>query len=494
MVLVIATAGLVYELAMAAVASYVVGDSVAQFSIVIGLYLSALGLGAYLSRFIDDHLGRCFIDIELATALIGGLSAPCLFVAYGFGLSFEALLFVVVVAVGTLVGVELPLLMRILETRLSFKELVARALTFDYAGALLGSLGFSLLLVPRLGLARSSVLCGLLNAVVGLISTWILLPSDTAQQRVFVRARFRAAAVITVLLLGFFFAPRIVEKSETYHRGHVVRAVSSHYQRLVLAERDGNLELHLNGHLQFSSGDEARYHEALVHPVLASTPAPRRVLVGGGGDGLAVRELLKWPSLEEIVLVDLDPAMTELARTEPHLSALNQHSLDDPRVTIVNQDAFRYVEHDSSRYDAIILDFPDPTTYGVGKLYTTTFYARLHTLLDEHGALGVQSTSPRLTRTSFYAIVATLRSVGFSVAPYRVFVPSFGDWGFVLAHHHPTPLPVHLPVGPLRTLDDALLAGLFRFPEDSSPVAAPLNRLDNQALVLTYLEESRRNE
>jgi spermidine synthase len=494
MVFVIATAGLVYELGMAAVASYVIGDSVAQFSIVIGLYLSALGLGSYLSRFIDSQLGLRFIDIELATALLGGLSAPGLFIAFGFGVSFETLLFVVVVAVGTLVGIELPLLMRILETRLTFKELVARALTYDYAGALLGSLGFSLLLVPHLGLSRSSVLCGLLNAVVGLISTWLLCPRDLVLRKPFVRARGRALVVIVLLLCGFYWAPRLVDQSESHQKGQVVRAISSHYQRVLLTLRDGNLELHLNGHLQFSSSDEARYHEALVHPVLASTRKPRRVLVGGGGDGLAVRELLKWPTIEEIVLVDLDPAMTDLARTEPLLTALNHDSLSDRRVRVVNEDAFRYVQHDSTRYDAILLDFPDPTSYAVGKLYTTTFYARIRDRLTDAGALGVQSTSPRLTRASFSTINATLESVGFAVQPYRVFVPSFGDWGFVLAHRHPTELPRHIPIYPLSTLDDTLLLALFQLPDDSSTVRAPINRLDNQSLVLTYLEEAARTE
>lgn len=494
MVFVIATAGLVYELSMAAVASYVIGDSVAQFSIVIGLYLSALGLGSYLSRFIDHQLALRFIDIELATALLGGLSAPGLFVAFGFGVSFEILLFVFVVAVGTLVGIELPLLMRILETRLTFKELVARALTYDYAGALLGSLGFSLLLVPHLGLSRSSLLCGLLNAAVGLLSTWVLSPKEPAQRKPFVRARGRALLVIALLVLGFYAAPQLVDQSESQHRGRVIRAISSHYQRLLLTLHEGNLELHLNGHLQFSSGDEARYHEALVHPVLASTHEPRRVLVGGGGDGLAVRELLKWPSVEEIVLVDLDPAMTDLARTEPLLTALNHHSLSDRRVTVINEDAFHYVQHDTSRYDAILLDFPDPTSYAVGKLYTTTFYTYIWERLTDAGALGVQSTSPRLTRASFSTINDTLESVGFAVHPYRVFVPSFGDWGFVLAHRRPTPLPRHIPIAPLSTLDDSLLLALFQLPDDSARIPASINRLDNQSLVLTYLKEAARTE
>src|SRR5690606_22559731 len=154
MVLVIATAGLVYELVIAAVASYVLGDSIRQFSLIIGVYLSALGLGAYLSRSIETRLALSFIDVELGAALIGGFSAPLLLLVFSFSSAFQVVLYSVVVLVGVLVGLELPLLIRILERDFEFKDLIAKALTFDYAGALLGSLAFSLLLVPKLGLAR----------------------------------------------------------------------------------------------------------------------------------------------------------------------------------------------------------------------------------------------------------------------------------------------------------------------------------------------------
>src|SRR5687768_17678917 len=156
MVLVIATAGLVYELVMAAVASYVLGDSVKQFSIVIGVYLSALGLGAYLSRFVTSRLALTFVDVELSAALLGGLSAPGLFLAFSFTNAFRLVLYSIVLLVGVLVGLELPLLIRILRQRLAFEELIAKALTYDYAGALIGSLAFSLLLVPTIGLVHTS--------------------------------------------------------------------------------------------------------------------------------------------------------------------------------------------------------------------------------------------------------------------------------------------------------------------------------------------------
>jgi len=495
MVLAIATSGLVYELGMAAVASYVLGDSVRQFSIVIGAYLSALGLGAYLSRYVERQLAAAFVNVELTAALIGGLSSPGLFIVFSLGASFQLLLLVVVVAVGTLVGLELPLLMRILETKLSFKELVARTLTFDYAGALVGSLGFSLFLVPKFGLVQTSILCGLLNAAVALLATWLLTGNDLRERRSLRLARSSAILVIAMLVVTLIFAPGWVSRSESRSYGQVKFAQDTAYQRILLTQRAGSLELYLNGHLQFSAADECRYHEALVHPALAQVSRVRSVLVGGGGDGLATREILKWPDIELVRLVDLDPAMTELARHQTEVSALNQHSLDDPRVTVVNQDAFRWIEYDADSYDAIILDFPDPTSYGVGKLFTDTFYARLARLLAPGGTLVVQATSPFLSPNSFWSIERTLRSVGYHTLPMRVFLPSFGDWGFVLAKLEPIDRVVDIPrFIPLVCLDSSAAQRLTEFPDDCLANAVAVNQLVNQSLVHTYLEEAKRIE
>ncbi len=142
----------------------------------------------------------------------------------------------------------------------------------------------------------------------------------------------------------------------------------------MLTKWKDDLRLFLNSHLQFSSRDEYRYHEALVHPGLAALPGARRVLVLGGGDGLAVREILKYPTVESITLVDLDPEMTHLFSTHPVLSALNRHSLTAPRVHVINADAFRWLDANTEQFDFIVADFPDPTNYSLGKLFTTTFY------------------------------------------------------------------------------------------------------------------------
>jgi spermidine synthase len=488
MVLVIATAGLVYELVMAAVASYVLGDSVTQFSIVIGVYLSALGLGAYASRFVERRLALTFVDVELATALVGGLSAPALFFAFGFTGAFRLVLYSIVVTVGALVGLELPLLIRILERELSLKELIARALTFDYAGALVGSLAFSLLLVPHLGLVHTSIACGLLNGVVALASTWVLAGSTGPERRSMAGARVRAVLVLLVLVVLFFEGGRLRKVSETaMYPGPMLLAEQSPYQRIVVARRGAGFQLFLNGNLQFSSADEFRYHEALVHPAMAAAAEHHRVLIGGGGDGLAVREVLKWPGVQSVTLVDLDRRMTSLAQHSALLAGQNQRSFSDPRVHIVNADAMVWFGTSRDKFDVVLLDFPDPTNYSLGKLYSRRFYKLAATRLASDGAMVVQSTSPMFARDAFWCVVHTLGSVGLSTLPYHVFVPSFGEWGYVLARHHAGPRPGRLPPAPLRYLDPDTLRALFDFPPDMSERPTRLNRLDNQALVAYYL-------
>lgn len=487
MVLVIATAGLVYELAMAAVASYVLGDSVTQFSLVIGVYLSALGLGAYLSRFLDRKLALRFVDVELATALLGGLSAPSLFIAFAHTGAFHLVLYATVVAVGVLVGLELPILMRILRTEYEFKDVIAKALTFDYAGALIGSVAFSLLLFPRLGLVQSSIVCGLLNALVGLVSTWVLADGDGKGM---VGARVRAVIVCALLGLALFESGRMTRLSEqNLYGGRVLLAAQSRYQRIVLSGKGDGYQLFLNGNLQFSSIDEHRYHEALVHPVMAAAQRHESVLIGGGGDGLAVREVLRWPGVKSVTLVDLDPRMTGLALHDPRVTASNHESLHDPRVHVENADAMVWFSHDTRRYDVVILDFPDPSNYALGKLYTAEFYRSARDRLADDGALVVQSTSPLFARRAYWCVATTLASVGLAVRPYRVFVPTFGEWGYLLAKHHDFPIPTALPPATLRYLTPPILASLFRIPDDMSRIPAQENHLDNQALVAYYLAD-----
>ena len=490
-VLIIATCGLIYELIAGTLASYVLGDSITQFSLIIGIYLFALGAGAWLSRFIEKNLARAFIEVELGVAVLGGLSAPLLFLSFANLSYFHPVLYFVVFAIGALVGLELPLLMRILKEDLDFKDLISRVLTVDYVGALVAAILFPIFLVPRLGLVRTSLVFGILNAAVGLWGTWVLhsliggnLPA----------LRARAAIVIALLGVGVIKADRLTSMAEDgLFADDIIYARSSPYQRLVITRGRAGFQLFLNGNLQFSSTDEYRYHEALVHPALMLANSPRRVLVLGGGDGLALREILKHPSVESVTLVDLDPDMTKLSQRFPPLAELNRHSFENPKVHVVNEDAMIWLEQQNDLFDAAIVDFPDPNNFALGKLYTTRFYRLLKQRLTPDAAVAVQSTSPLFARHSYWCILKTIEAAGFKVKPYYTAVPSFGVWGFVLARVAAFDPPPHAPAG-LRFLDDQAMQAMFLLSADLGPVPVEINRLDNQVLVRYYEAEWKRYE
>ncbi len=490
-VLIVATCGLVYELLAGTLASYVLGDSITQFSLIIGIYLSALGAGAWLSGFIDRGLARRFVEVEIGVALLGGLSAPLLFLSFARLGWFHFVLYGLVFAIGVLVGLELPLLMRILREHLDFKELVSRVLTFDYLGALIGSLLFPLFFVPRLGLVRTSLVFGIANAAVALWGTWLLRPLIGGRIG---WLRGEAIFVIALLALCIVKADLLTSLAEEeLFSDPIVYAQSTKYQRIVMTRGRAGFQLFLNGNLQFSSADEYRYHEALVHPALASCGQMRRVLVLGGGDGLALREILKHDAVEHITLVDLDPDMTRLSERFPPLGELNGHAFANPRVEVVNEDAMVWLTRPSESFDAVIVDFPDPSNFAIGKLYTTRFYRLLRSHLAPDGAAAVQCTSPLFARQSYWCIVRTIEAAGFKVQPYHVAVPSFGEWGFALAKLTPFDPPQHV-AGPMRFLNDDALAAMFRLSNDMSPVAVQVNRLDNQALVRYHESEWRKWE
>jgi spermidine synthase len=489
-VLAIATCGLIYELIAGTLASYLLGDSVTQFSLVIGVYLSALGVGAWLSRYVDENLARTFIEVELALAIVGGVSAPLLFVAFAYIQWFRLALFGLVFLIGVFVGLELPLLMRILKEHLDFNDLISRVLTFDYIGALLASILFPIVLVPYLGLVRTSLIFGMLNALVGLWGTYLLRP--LLSTRVIAGLRGRGVLAIGILLVGIIKADSLTTwAEENMLSTPIVYAQQTTFQRIVVTQNRRGFQLYLNGQLQFNSLDEYRYHEALVHPPLSAAQTPQHVLVLGGGDGLAVREVLKYPSVQTVTLVDIDPAITKLASDFVLLKKLNENSLLDPRVTVINRDAFAWIGEQDKLFDCVVIDFPDPGTYSIGKLYSTHFFRMLRQRVTEHAMLSIQCTSPLVAPKSFWCIIGTLESAGFHARPYRASVPTFGVWGFALASPHPDfRVPDQLAhTGDLRFLNDRVMQDMFDLPVDIQPVDTELNRLNDQVLVRYYEQE-----
>jgi len=422
-VFLIAACGLIYELVAGALASYLLGDSIFQFSTVIGSYLFAMGVGSYLSRFITRGLVARFVSIELMVGLLGGFSSSLLLLAFAYTPGFRLGLYAVVIAIGVLVGLEIPLLMRILKHRFEFRDLVAHVLTFDYLGALGASLLFPIWLVPKLGLARGALLFGIINAVVALWSTYLFREQLTRATGL----RIGCVLVLAALGVGMAGARQITDAAESnLYADEVIFARATPYQRIVLTKWKDDLRLFLSSHLQFSSRDEYRYHEALVHPGLAAMAGARRVLILGGGDGLAAREVLRYPAVESVTLVDLDPEMTRLFSTHPLLVQLNQGALSAPRLRVINADAFPWLEQTEETFDFAVVDFPDPTNFSLGKLYTTAFYRLLARRLSVRGMAAVQSTSPLFARRSYWCIVETLKQAGFQTHPYHAYVRRVG--------------------------------------------------------------------
>lgn len=490
-VFVVSACGLVYELAAGALASYLLGDSVLQFSTIIGTYLFAMGVGSYLSRFFERQLPAHFLRIELLVALIGGALPALLFIANAeLPGAFRWLLYGLVLMVGTLVGLEIPLVMRILKKNVALKDLVSQVLTFDYLGALAVSLAFPLVLVPQLGLIRTGLLFGLMNAAVAVWALWLF--RDELRQ--FKAHALACALTLAALAAGMATADQVTTWAEDkLYQDRVVLAQTTPYQRIVVTHGPGEgragYRLFLNGNLQFAQRDEYRYHEALVHPVMAAYSAtggaPMKVAVLGGGDGMAVREILKYPGVKSVTLVELDPAMTTLFSTQPLLTQLNAGALHSPKVKVVNADAFTWLEGSAEVFDVIVVDFPDPTNFNIGKLYTNSFYALLDKHLAASGYAVIQTTSPLVARQSFWTVVTTIESVGLTATPYHAHVPSFGEWGYVVASRRPYRLPTQLPEA-LRFLNLHSLPALFDFPQDMARVPAEVNRLSNQVLVTTY--------
>ena len=484
-VFIVASCGLAYELLAAALASHFLGDSITQFSTVIGTYLFAMGIGSALSRYLDREVEN-FVRIEILVAICGGAATACLSMLFAYAPdSFRIALYLIVGLLGILTGLEIPLVMRILGNRLSLKDLVSHVLTFDYLGALAVSIAFPLFVVPQMGLIRGAFFFGLINALVGVACVWLF---QKELRRVWMWWVGALAAVLFTTA-GMVWANSISTRAEQAMFGNdIILAENTPYQRILITKHRDDVRLHLNGNLQFASRDEYRYHEALVHPVMAALPGAKNVLVLGGGDGLAVREILKYPQLESVTLIDLDPRMTQLFRDHSLLSNLNKKSLSNARVKIINEDAFIWLDRSTAFFDAIIIDLPDPSNFSLAKLYTVSFYEAVARHLSQSGFVAVQATSPLYARQAFWTIVTTMEAAGLAAAPYHATVPSFGEWGFVIGGHRQYKPPVRVPEH-LQFVTAATIPSMFDFPPDMARVPAQVNRLDTQILVRVFEAE-----
>jgi spermidine synthase len=481
---------LAVELLLGTLASYLVGNQALAYGVAVGGFLAAMGLGAYLSRFVavsgsdraqQQQLQTTFIWIELLIAPLSALIPLALFALFVIDGPFWIGLFLATIILGTLAGMELPVLTRLLEQDEGLKDALAGVLALDYVGALVGSLALPIILLPLVGMFPSA-------AIIGAIPAFMVVALAIAFPTLRQWKRYGLLLGILLLVMAPFMVPLSDRLENTLYKAPVITRVQSPYQRIVLTRRGPDVRLFLDGDLQFSSYDEYRYHEALVHPALSANRelrqrADRRVLILGAGDGLALREVLKWQDVRRVVLIDLDRAVVELAKRHPFLVNENARAYADPRVQVIHADAFVAVPELQELFDVVIADFPDPDRDAIAKLYSQGFYQRILSRLAPTGVLVTQASSPFFAPKAFACVATTLESVGLKTYPYVVDVPSFGLWGFVLAARSPVqPQTLTLPIE-TRFLNEPTLHNLFQLPKDIALGNVEINRLSHPVIV-----------
>jgi len=504
---------LAVELLLGTLASYLVGNQALSYGVAVGGFLAAMGLGAYLSRFVaasgsdraqQQQLQTTFIWIELLIAPLSAFIPLGLFALFVIDGPFWIALFLATLVLGTLAGLELPVLTRLLEQDEGLKDALAGVLALDYIGALLGSLALPIVLLPLLGMFPAAM-------VIGSIPAFMVVALAIAFPKLRKWGRIGLILGIGLLILVPFTVPLGDRLENTLYKAPVITRIQSPYQRIVLTRQGSDLRLFLDGDLQFSSYDEYRYHEALVHPAMSANQAlaeggrqktegeedtlspislSRQVLILGAGDGLALREVLKWQDVQRVVLIDLDKAVVNLARKHPFLVQTNAGAYADPRVEVIQGDAFVAVPALQELFDVIIADFPDPDRDAIAKLYAQGFYQRLLSRLAPDGVLVTQASSPFFAPKAFACVAATVESVGLKTYPYVVDVPSFGLWGFVMAARSPIQREqLQLPIA-TRFLDVTTMQNLFDLPKDIQLGNVEINRL-SQPVIVRYQADPR---
>ena len=477
--------GLAVELLLGTLASYLVGNQALAYGVAVGGFLAAMGIGSYVSKYIatdskssshQQDLLSAFVKVELLIAPLTALLPLGLFALFvhngnlWLGLSFATVL------LGILAGLEVPLLTRVLELQSDLKDALAGILALDYLGALFGSIAFPLLLLPFCGLFPTGFILGALPAIMV-----FLLGSKYSQLKPW---KYLGLGIATTLLaIAPISIPLTNRLENNLYEAPIIQRIQSQYQRIVLTRQGRDLRLFLDGNLQLSTIDEYRYHEALVHPAMSANPNRKKVLVMGAGDGMALREVLKWSEVEKIVLIELDSAVVKLARNHPQLVATNNNAFADSRVEVIYGDAFLTVGDLPEQFDVIIADFPDPDREILAKLYSEGFYRRILSRLSDNGVLVTQASSPFFAPKVISCIDRTLQHVGLQSHPYVVNIPSFGPWGFVLASRNQIdPHLLQLPITN-RFLTESMLHNLFDLPGDVRIEKVAINRLSHPVIV-----------
>jgi len=428
--------GIVAEYVLSTLATYFLGDSVFQWSMIVSIMLFSMGLGSRFSKFFENNLLSTFINIEFILSIIVSFISLIIYTVSAWTHFTAEMIYSLSILVGMLIGMEIPLVIRINERYESLKVNVSSAMENDYYGSLLGGVFFAFVGLPYLGITHTPFVLGSINfgvAIVLIITLWHEMDKPFQQ-----KLTVLSTLIGIVIVVGALSAQHIIDlTAQKKYKDQIIYDRQTKYQKIVITQSGTEYWLYINGNQQLSTLDERAYHEALVHPAILSHPGPERVLVLGGGDGCAVRELLKHPVVKTITLVDLDPVMTELGKSHPVISSINGESLHHPKVSIVNQDAFTFLEASTQHFDVIIVDLPDPKSVDIGRMYSVEFYSVALNRLRNDGLLVTQAGSPFFAEKGFFCIEKTMQFAGFQTIPYHHYLKTLGEWGWVVGKKSP---------------------------------------------------------
>jgi spermidine synthase len=425
-------AGIVAEYTLSTLATYFIGDSIFQWTMIVSLMLFCMGLGSRLSKLITKNLIRNFLILETTLSLIVAFSSVLVYTLASISQFYGIVIYSLSMIIGLLIGLEIPLVVRINKEYEDLKSNISSILEKDYYGSLIGGVFFAFIGLPILGLAYTPFVLGIINFLVALIVFYRF--KDKINKRQVFRLKAGLVLVFGFLIAGISYTEPIIQWGEQKkYKDKVIYSEQTKYQNIVLTEWKNEHWLYLNGNLQFCSIDEKMYHEPLVHPIMQLHPNPQRILILGGGDGCAVRELLKYSSVEKIDLVDLDPKMTDLGTNHPVLVNINQGSMNNDKLQVFNKDAYIHLEQNiTDFYDIIIADLPDPRSIELGRLYSHEFYSICYRKLRPNGLIITQAGSPYFATKAYNCIDKTMQSVGFKTVNLHNQVLSMGEWGWIL--------------------------------------------------------------
>lgn len=424
--------GIVAEYILSTLASYFIGNAILQFTLIVSIMLFSMGLGSRLSKLFTKKIVFYFVIAELILSILVSFSAITSYIIFGVTNNSWIIIYFLSIAIGLLIGVEIPFATRINN---EFEELrfnISNILEKDYYGSLAGGLFFAFIGLPYLGLTYTPFVLGFINLIVSFWLFYALRNSISTKLQKLLYILY--GVVFTIILIGSIFAkPLVMFGEQAKYKDKIVFTKQTEYQKIVITSWQEWHSLYINGNQQLSTFDEYLYHEPMVHTAAGITESRKNILILGGGDGCIARELLKYPDVEKITLVDLDPTMVEIGKTHPIFKNLNKNALNNIKVNTITADGFTFLEDIKERYDLILADLPDPNNVDLNKLYTKEFYTLCYRALTDNGIFITQSGSPYYATKAFYCIEKTLRAANFKTLPIHNQVLTLGEWGWIIA-------------------------------------------------------------